>query len=49
MVNDRPARRARQEYSKAVAAYQDGDEADAAYYLGAMGHRREKLRSRHVR
>ncbi len=38
MYKDRAARRARQEYNKAVAAYQAGNESDAAFYLGAMAH-----------
>lgn len=38
MLNDRAAVRAREEYQKAVAAYQDGDAKAAAFYLGAMAH-----------
>jgi len=38
MVKDRAAVRAREEYQKAIAAYQDGDAKAAAFYLGAMAH-----------
>ncbi len=38
MIKDRAAVRAREEYQKAVAAYEDGNESDAAFYLGAMAH-----------
>lgn len=38
MVVDRAAVRARQEYDKAVAAYQAGHPGAAAFYLGAMAH-----------
>ena len=38
MVNDRAAVRAQEEYSKAVVAFQQGEPAHAAYYLGAMAH-----------
>lgn len=38
MIVDRAAVRARQEYDKAVAAYQAGDPRAAAFYLGAMAH-----------
>ncbi len=38
MVNDRPAVRAQQEYSKAVIAFQQSQFAHAAFYLGAMAH-----------
>ncbi len=35
---DRCALRAREEYAKAVDAFEDGDEAAAAFFLGAMAH-----------
>ena len=35
---DRAARRAQEEYSKAVIAFQQGNESDAAFFLGAMAH-----------
>ncbi len=38
MLNDRPAVRAQEEYSKAVVAFQQGKPAEAAFYLGAMAH-----------
>lgn len=38
MTNDRAARRAREEYEKAVMAYEDGNPAAAAFYLGAAAH-----------
>jgi hypothetical protein len=38
MIKDRAAVRAREEYDKAVAAYQAGDAKAAAFYLGAMAH-----------
>jgi hypothetical protein len=38
MFRDRPARRAQEEYGKAVSAYLGGDHGDAAFYLGAMTH-----------
>jgi hypothetical protein len=38
MEVDRAAVRAREEYQKAVAAFQGGDARAAAYYLGAMAH-----------
>lgn len=38
MVKDRAARRAQQEYGKAIVAYQREEFSDAAYYLGAMAH-----------
>ncbi|HEB56294.1 MAG TPA: hypothetical protein ENI98_08305 [Gammaproteobacteria bacterium] len=38
LVRDRAARRAEEEYEKAVVAWREGRTADAAYYLGAMAH-----------
>jgi hypothetical protein len=38
MTNDRPARRAQEEYSKAVIAFEQGHLAHAAFFLGAMAH-----------
>ena len=38
MVQDRAARRAQEEYSKAVIAFQQGEPGHAAFYLGAMAH-----------
>ncbi len=38
MIEDRAARRAQEEYDKAVAAHEAGDLAAAAFYLGAMAH-----------
>ena len=38
MTNDRPARRAQEEYSKAVIAFEQGQLAHAAFFLGAMAH-----------
>lgn len=38
MTNERAAVRAREEYDKAVAAFENGDRGAAAYYLGAMAH-----------
>jgi len=38
MIHDRAAVRAREEYQKAVVAYQDGKPKAAAFYLGAMAH-----------
>ena len=38
MINDRPAVRAQQEYSKAVIAFEQGKPAHAAFFLGAMAH-----------
>lgn len=38
MLNDRAAVRAQEEYSKTVVAFQQGEPADAAYFLGAMAH-----------
>lgn len=38
LVKDRAAVRAREEYGKAVAAFQAGRPRDAAFYLGAMAH-----------
>jgi hypothetical protein len=38
MLNDRPARRAQEEYAKAMLAFQQGQPAHAAFYLGAMAH-----------
>ncbi len=38
MLNDRPAVRAQQEFSKAVIAFEQGQPAHAAFYLGAMAH-----------
>ena len=38
MTKDRAAVRAREEYQKAVVAYQAGDAKAAAFYLGAMAH-----------
>ena len=35
---DRCAERAREEYQKAAAAFEDGDAAGAAFFLGAMAH-----------
>jgi hypothetical protein len=35
---DRAARRAQEEYNKAVIAFQRGNESDAAFFLGAMAH-----------
>ena len=35
---DRAARRAQEEYGKAIVAFQSGRPGDAAYYLGAMAH-----------
>ena len=35
---DQNARRAQEEYSKAVIAYEQGELSDAAFYLGAMAH-----------
>jgi hypothetical protein len=35
---DQAARRAQEEYSKAVIAYEQGELSDAAFYLGAMAH-----------
>jgi len=37
-LKDRAARRAQEEYSKAVVAYERGLFSDAAFYLGAMAH-----------
>lgn len=37
-LKDRSARRAREEYAKAVKAFKNDKLADAAYYLGAMSH-----------
>jgi hypothetical protein len=37
-LKDRAAFRARQEYNKAVSAFQRGERDAAAYYLGAMAH-----------
>ncbi|MGH7569472.1 MAG: zinc dependent phospholipase C family protein [Gemmatimonadales bacterium] len=38
LIKDRAAVRAREEYGKAVAAFQAGRPRDAAFYLGAMAH-----------
>jgi hypothetical protein len=38
MLNDRPAVRAQEEYSKAAIAFGKGKPAHAAYCLGAMAH-----------
>lgn len=38
MVKDRAAVRAQEEYGKAVIAFQQGEPAHAAFYLGAMAH-----------
>jgi hypothetical protein len=38
MINDRPARRAKEEYDKAVMAFEEGDSQAAAFYLGAAAH-----------
>ena len=38
MLQDRAARRAQEEYNKAVIAVQQGNESDAAFFLGAMAH-----------
>ena len=35
---DRAARRAREEYAKAADAFEDGNPAAAAFFLGAMAH-----------
>ncbi len=37
-LQDRAARRAQEEYGKAVLAFQQGNESDAAFFLGAMAH-----------
>lgn len=37
-LQDRAARRAQQEYNLAVIAFQQGNESDAAFFLGAMAH-----------
>lgn len=37
-LQDRAAVRAQEEYNKAVIAYEQGNHADAAFYLGAMAH-----------
>lgn len=37
-LRHRPARRAREEYSKAANAFKKGNLSQAAYYLGAMAH-----------
>ncbi len=38
MTETRAARRAQEEYSKAVIAFEEGDPSAAAFYLGAMAH-----------
>lgn len=38
MTNDRAAVRAQEEYSKAIIAFEQGEEGHAAFYLGAMAH-----------
>lgn len=38
VTRDTPARRAQEEYDKAVKAYRTGNPAAAAYYLGAAAH-----------
>lgn len=38
VTRDTPARRAQEEYDKAVRAYRAGNPAAAAYYLGAAAH-----------
>lgn len=37
-TKDRIAKRAQEEYEKAIQAYQDGNHSAAAFYLGAMAH-----------
>ena len=37
-LRDRAARRAREEYAKAADAFEDGNAAAAAFFLGAMAH-----------
>lgn len=37
-LQDRAARRAQEEYNLAVIAFQQGNESDAAFFLGAMAH-----------
>lgn len=37
-LQDRAARRAQEEYNKAIIAFQQGNTSDAAFFLGAMAH-----------